>query len=373
MDGIPIDSIEEVLRPPVEISEDLLEHCRETGQFGPLLLELYMEAGGLVCISSSVYVHHNEDSLKLDRNQAICAGLLVRMSKLMQSVIKLSADIEHGETVEILDRCILESAVNLMYLLKLDDDQVYDRFVRSGLLGECELYDFIQGNIESRGGKTLGIEESMLRSINDTLEQSGITVEEIDLKAGNGMVNLRERMNAIGLGPQSYTALARIPSHAIHGDWVDLVLNHLERREDGFLPDWNHLSTDGKLLAPVAALALEAAKAYLANFFNQNEAQALYDRLESVKARLLEVEFSRDDLQVADGEITRGRRSALYRRLVNGEWAELEPGERELSIQEMENLKTLYRQPDMSQTDVEELIALCGSYALQGRVPPMLQ
>ena len=300
MDGIPIDDIEGLLGPPVEVTEQLLEECRVKGQFGPLLFDLYKEAAGLVCLSSAAFISHNGNTLKFGRNQAICSGLLVRMSKLMLSVAKLSADIEHGETVEILNRCILESAVNLMYLVKEGDDQVYGRFVKGGLLAEREIYDSIQGNIEARDGKILGIEESMLRSINNTLEQSGVTVEEVDQKARDGIVNLRVRMTAIGLDPQAYTAIGRIASHAVHGDWVDLVLNHLVPKEDGFEPNWDHLSTDGKLLGPVANFAAEAAKSYLTKYFEQPEPGSLYQRLESVQARLKQVEFSRDDWQVEE-------------------------------------------------------------------------
>ena len=69
------------------------------------------------------------------RNQAVSLGLLSRISKLMVSVVKLSSGEEHGETVQILNRCILESSVDLQYVLIRDDDKVYERFVYTGPRG----------------------------------------------------------------------------------------------------------------------------------------------------------------------------------------------------------------------------------------------
>ena len=52
----------------------------------------------------------------MTRDQAVCAGLLSRIAKIMVSVVKLSSGDEPGEVVQILYRCILESSVDLQYL-----------------------------------------------------------------------------------------------------------------------------------------------------------------------------------------------------------------------------------------------------------------
>ena len=117
-----MDDLENLVGPSVQITEDTLAECIEKGQFGALVYELYKEVIRLCVISSAAYFEDTEDPIKLERNQAICVGLLVRISKYMGSVVKLSADNEHGETVQALNRCILESAVNLQYLLLKDDE-----------------------------------------------------------------------------------------------------------------------------------------------------------------------------------------------------------------------------------------------------------
>ena len=286
--------------PPLEVTEEMLEACRADDQFGPLVYELYKEAGGLVCVTSAASFGAKGDAMKFDRNEAICAGLLVRISKLMASIIKLSADIEHGEAVQALNRCIIESAVNLRYLLLKDDDEVYDRFVKNGLVAERELYDMIQKNITARGGEQLAIEQGMLNSIKETCELSGLAVEEIDPKAGSWGGSFRDRLTSLGYDWPSYTVLERIPSHAIHGDWVDLVKNHLLPKGDGFEPNYDRLNTDGELLSPIAIFVVEATLAYLGKYFDLPDSEPLHQRLDSVQERLVRVESARQDWQTVD-------------------------------------------------------------------------
>ena len=282
------------------MTEEVIDACRTNERFGALVYELYKEAGGLVCATSAAFSGDKGDAVRFDRNQAICAGLLVRISKLMVSVVKLSADTEHGETVMALNRCIIESTVNLRYLLLKDEDEVYDRFVTSSLFAERELYDMIQGNIEAKDGEKLVVERGMLESIEDTCEQSGVVIEEINPRAGRWGGSFRDKLTALGEDSLAYTVLQQITSHAIHGDWVDLVKNHLMPKDSGFEPNYDHLSTDGELLGPIGIFVVEAAQDYLGKYFDRLDAEPLLQRLNSVQERLIEVKASRQDWQTVD-------------------------------------------------------------------------
>ena len=290
--------MESHIGPPVDVTDEVLQACREKGQFGFLLFDLYKETGRLLTVTGAARIGYAGDAAKLERNQAICAGLLVRISKLMTSVVKLSSDIEHGETVQVLNRCIIESMVNVRYLLLKDSDTVYDRFVKNGLRPERELYDFIHENISLRDGKRLAIEESMLNSILDKCQSSGVTVDEINPKAGSWGGSLQDRVKALGFEGKAYTVLQGIPSHAVHGTWMDLLNNHLLRREDGFEPNLDHLQTDGELLMPVAFLVADATREYLNKYFGRQYAELLYDRLESIQERLTKIAAATEDWRV---------------------------------------------------------------------------
>ena len=57
----------------------------------------------------------------------------------------------------------------------------------------------------------------------------------------------------------------RIPSHAVHGTWVDLVMNHLDydAKNGVFMPHPDFGLVDARLLGPIAIFVLDATKAYL--------------------------------------------------------------------------------------------------------------
>ena len=176
----------EPLVPAVQVNDEVIQACQERDEFGELSFALYREATGLVWATCNAY-YATDDGSTMTRSQVVCMGLLSRISKLMTSILKLSSDVEQGESVHILNRCILESSIDLQYLLNIDDDTVYERFVKVGLKGERELYDIIQENITNRNGQELEIERDMLLSIARTYRHAGIKIEEIDPRslAGN--------------------------------------------------------------------------------------------------------------------------------------------------------------------------------------------
>ena len=115
--------IEELVGPAIQVNDEVIRACQEKNEFGGLSFALYREATGLIWVTSNAFYQTIAGST-MTRSQAVCMGLLSRTSKLMASVLKLSSEVEHGETAQILDRCILESSIDLQYLLKKNDDDL---------------------------------------------------------------------------------------------------------------------------------------------------------------------------------------------------------------------------------------------------------
>ena len=283
------NEIEELLGPAVQVNDEVIRACQERDEFGGLSFALFREAAGTVWVTCNAYYDEGNGPTIL-RNQAVCLGLLSRISKLMASVLKLSSEVEHGETVQILYRCIPESSIDLQYLLKKDDDTMFERFVKVGLKSERELYDIIQENI--RNGQELEIERDMLRSIIRTCEDSGVKIEEINPKAGSWGGSYRDRMKEIGLA-EGYPFFQGMSSQAVHGSWSDLVRNYLNKSETGYEPKADHTQTEGKFFGPTALFATNAAKVYIDKFFDPREAEPLVQRLDDLQRRMALVEDSR--------------------------------------------------------------------------------
>ena len=283
------NEIEELLGPAVQVNDEVIRACQERDEFGGLSFALFREAAGTVWVTCNAYYDEGNGPTIL-RNQAVCLGLLSRISKLMASVLKLSSEVEHGETVQILYRCIPESSIDLQYLLKKDDDTMFERFVKVGLKSERELYDIIQENI--RNGQELEIERDMLRSIIRTCEDSGVKIEEINPRAGSWGGSYRDRMKEIGLA-EGYPFFQGMSSQAVHGSWSDLVRNYLNKSETGYEPKADHTQTEGKFFGPTALFATNAAKVYIDKFFDPREAEPLVQRLDDLQRRMALVEDSR--------------------------------------------------------------------------------
>ena len=292
------DKLDKLVGQSIRVDEEVLRTCREKGEFGELSFNLYREAIALVWVTCNAYGQTVSNGMSLTRNQAVCAGLLSRVSRLMMSVLKLSSGTEHGETVPILSRCILESSIDLQFLLKKDDDTIYERFVETGLKGERELYDIIKCSIRQRNGRELEIEQSMLASINKVCEESGVKIEDIDPKAGSWGGSYRDRLKAIDLG-DSYPILQGITSQSVHGSWSDLIRNYLNKCGSGYEPKPDHTQTDGNMFGPIALYATNAAKAYIRKYFDPTDAESFIQRLDDLQNRLAWVESSRPGWELA--------------------------------------------------------------------------
>jgi hypothetical protein len=286
-EGTP-KALEEMLLPRVGIGGIAGETDLEA--INAVAFELYKEAVSVVNLAA----HLLDDAASIKggwpRNQAICAGLMIRIAKFMVVVTQLSAKGDRAEVIIALNRSILESAINLEFLVNTDDNKYFDQFVKFSLGPERELYDIIQANVVARGGEVCPIEQRMLGSINDVCGASGFKIEEVDRKYGDWGGGLRERLKALGK-EERYVGMQRLPSHAVHGTWVDLYKNHLEydSKADVFSPDVEFSWVDERHLGPIAIFVLEATKPYLERFFfTIPESNLLFERIDDLQNRLLE-------------------------------------------------------------------------------------
>lgn len=279
--------IDEFLGEPVPVNDDLAAVNQQ--ELVGLAFNLYKEAAKFVGLAISV--GGEAEDRPLPRNQAICAGLLMRIAKFQLVITQLTAESDRGEVVHILNRCIIESAVNLQFLIGRNEQHFYDQFVLHSLGPERELYDTIQRNIEARGGERLPIEDRMLASIYRMCRMSGTRIQDANARYGDWGGGLYERLRFLGI-EELYLALQRLPSHAVHGSWVDLALQHLVEAGEGFRVDESWGRVDSRLLLPICiVMILPAVRAYLQQFLPDcPERDHIFNRIDDLLARMSRVE-----------------------------------------------------------------------------------
>ena len=263
--------------------------------YGKNAFEAYQEIAEIACLTADLQ-RVGEDGWELP--QAVCGGLLVRISKYMLSICKLGQGDEHGETMFALTRCVTESAINLQFLLSKNEHRYFIGFVEEGLVAERELYKLIRDNVSSRDGQYLGIERNMVESIESVFRKSGLRLDD-ETRQGTRLGDFRSKLRHLGL-EDLYLPLQQIGSHSVHGTWGDLVMYHLEHDGQNFHPNFEHAETRGKLFTPPAAIVSKSISAYLSAYFEPDEVEPLQTRLRELQRALADNEYSQDDWKISD-------------------------------------------------------------------------
>jgi hypothetical protein len=280
--------VDDLLGPPTDISE--IDAARKES-LARAAFNLYVEAAILTVAVSHLYESVDSTEVSLTRNQAIEAGLAVRITKYMGAVMALHLDKvrQHGEVVMTLNRCITETAVNLMFFCEKATSEDYDEFVKSSLRPERDLYKTVQENIAKRG-KVLPIEVRMLNSITRVFDSSGVSgIDELNRIPKRK--DYKTILDALGMS-SAYPMMQGVPSHLIHGTWVDIMSHHLEKMISGFRPKPEPVVPDPRLLCPVATLVLCAMRSYVNKNFpvNHPAISLLLDRIGDLMERTARVD-----------------------------------------------------------------------------------
>ena len=286
--------IHNLLPESTEVNEAILAQCVEKRQFMPVAYPLYTETIAMLYICCSVYPVRGEGPKTFPRNQAICVGSLVRIAKLMRATAELASQGSYREIIHGLSRSIADSVVTIRFLILKDQPALFDQFVESSLGPEKEQYTYIHKKIAEHGGVIQPIEARMLDSIENVCFESGVNIEDVDPRHKEWGGNFPQRLEALG-DREAYAGIFRMPSHAIHGSWVDLLMNHLNYEGGEFSLEMETGQVDQRLLLPIALFVLEAVQTYLAKFFPiAPELSPLYKRIADLTRRIQLVEDAHD-------------------------------------------------------------------------------
>lgn len=200
----------------------------------------------------------------MPRDQAICAGQLVRMYKIMRLVLLQIADDHGGDHQMALSREFLESASTVAYLLDAPSDSGrFLSFLHDSLIQESQLLKTIEGQITQRGGEVWPIEERMRRSALNTFRHAGVEPVEVPSRKNNGWPPAEARIKL--LGPTAYTAY-RAGSSAVHGTWSDVLRNHIQSEGQGFIPAMEPTEYRPQILLMMGVLSTVILQGYAGVF-----------------------------------------------------------------------------------------------------------
>ena len=273
----------------VEVKIEDVQAYKSEDQFTGLAVELLKEAGKMISIVACAYrLDDVNRPRKWKRNEAILGGLAIRLSKLLQGILDQTCQ-NRREIAEILFRCLAETAINLKYLIKESSGKAFEEYVEYSLREEKRLLSHIEENITNRGGE-FPIETRMKKSILMAFKNSGVSPEQVDEKNRTPWgESIFKRTKRIGL--KDIYGLISMASHSVHGNWQDLISHHLEKDDDGFMPETRWTRARPQYLLVAALLSLDACETYISNLLpdcpDRTEVQK---RISDCLRRVLEVD-----------------------------------------------------------------------------------
>jgi len=276
--------------PPL-ITEAQLQQCRASGDFCPILFEWYKH----VAVIANFLACVRQDSPTVREiahpHYAALIGLLNRCARLMHSNVVLSHEGLFGETTAILDRCIFETCVRLVWLCRQRSTEAFSRYFAEGLKTELVLKAQINANITARGTGELEIEQSMLGSIERCIQTSGLT--EAQIKESKKLPDLATMIENLKQDRLMYIVGQKLGSHHVHGTWPSLLFHYLDRDENGtWHPRDHNCPTHVHQYAVVPLVVLSAVKVFVEFVFDQaDEIAAFHGVAESIEQKILAIYY----------------------------------------------------------------------------------
>ncbi len=256
--GIPFKTMKPIEYIP---NWDKLLNATIENEFINADFELLKESVIYLSISANSYQGtENGEFYGWDRNNSIVPGLLIRSCRLLTGFFS-EIVANRMDTAFILQRSIAETLINSLFLLKENNQKLYEDYIKYSLKHEKSLFLRIKSNILERGYE-LPIESRMLKSILLAFERSGVSIENIDemnKKTWGG--SIYQKFKKVGLEEQ-YLSIFGGLSHSVHGNWQDLLSNDLDFQGNKYYPKLNRQSVKPQPLGALNILIIAVTGTY---------------------------------------------------------------------------------------------------------------
>jgi len=222
-------------------------------------------------IIEAAYFDEDEIPLKISKEEAVLGGNLVRLVKLNTSFLQNICE-SKMEICYIINRCIAETFINTKYILVEGEDRVKRNYIKHSLITEKELWETILTNIKGRNGNVLPIEERMQSSIKRCFDESDFDFDEV--QKSSKWKSIKSRAEQVS-NEMFYSVYYGLSSHSVHGNWQDILVNNLEKEDDGFKLNLSWNRPRPQIMDGPIVLNIEIVKAFCENGVIKNETSSL--------------------------------------------------------------------------------------------------
>jgi hypothetical protein len=231
----------------------------------PILYNLVLISDSL----SNVIQPEDKEKSGYTIQDAILFGTFERISKLLK-LLYIEFTNERQESINIFNRCLIESFINLKYFLEKNNASTYKNFLKYSLVEEKKLHSRIGRKIKD--ASTQKQEKRILEKIEKVFTNSGFSLE--DINNSSNWPSISERAKYLNSLEDLYVVFG-IGNHAIHGNWPNLYYNHLTFNDGLFYVRSEWRKPDFKDLVPTVLIGgftiIDFIKQKLNYFAESNE------------------------------------------------------------------------------------------------------
>jgi hypothetical protein len=275
-----------------EVDSEKIETFTSHGEFNELGVELLKEIAKLIVPVAAIYRKDNQgNKVPYNHEEAALIGNLVRYCKLCSAFLEQITK-QRVETSIIFFRCLAETYINLKYFLKFKDENTLRHYIKNSLRVEKDLIDIIKRNVAEKG-EVEHIEERMTASINRAFRTSDFDEEDIS-NSFKWETKVKARIKEI-IHPDFYVLIYGIASHAIHGNWQDIIDYHLKQEGDGFLPDTEWTMPTLQITHATTVLSCDLLHNYATEVLPDSENKTkLIKKIEDIMSRAFKLDHQHE-------------------------------------------------------------------------------
>ncbi|MBK9801290.1 MAG: hypothetical protein IPP56_16735 [Bacteroidetes bacterium] len=140
----------------------------------------------------------------------------------------------------------------------------------------------------------LHIEKRIIASIQNSFETSEFNPDEMN-NSSKWDSKIKERLAEI-IDPAFYEMIYGNGSHAIHGNWQDILHFHLEKYENGFIPDTTWTMPSFQILNAATILSCDLLRNYCEEILPENsEKDKLLETIKYIGYRSFEIDILHEE------------------------------------------------------------------------------
>lgn len=262
------------------------------GEFNNLGVELLKEIAVLMVPVSAIYrADENGKKIPFNHEEAALIGNLIRYCKLCNAFLEQFVK-QRLETSLIFFRSLSETYINLKYFLKFKDEHTLRHYIKNSLRQEKELLEIIKRNIADKS-EIENIEHRIMESVNKAFRTSDFEEDEIN-NSSKWDNKVKSRIKEI-IHPDFYVLIYGNASHAVHGNWQDLINFHLEKEGEGFLPDTEWTYPTLQIIHAATVLSCDLLHNYAKEVLPESDSKnELIDRIEDIMKRTFKLDYQHE-------------------------------------------------------------------------------